>query len=33
LSRSEVKGHFERTGELPEDGAHLEPGGEKFFIR
>ncbi len=33
LSRSELKSYFERTGVMPDDGAHVEPGGEKFFIR
>ena len=33
LSRSLVRQHFEQTGEMPADGARIEPGGEKFFVR
>lgn len=33
LSRTALKQHFEATGEMPSEGAHVEPGGEKFFIR
>jgi hypothetical protein len=32
LSRTVLKEHFERTGELP-DGTRVEPGGEKFYLR
>lgn len=33
LSRTELKGHFEKTGEVPPEGAHVEPRKETFFIR
>ena len=33
LSRTTLKQHFETTGEMPDEGAHVEPGGERFFIR
>lgn len=33
LSRTILKDHFEKTGEMPEEGAHVDPGGERFFIR
>lgn len=33
LSRTVLKDHFESTGELPVDGAHLEQGSERFYIK
>lgn len=33
LSRAELTTVFEKTGEVPDTGAHVDPGGEKFFIR
>jgi hypothetical protein len=24
---------FEGSGEVPPEGAHIEPGGERFYIR
>jgi hypothetical protein len=33
LGRAELKSYFETTGELPDRGAHVDPGGDKFFIR
>lgn len=33
LSKSVLNEHCEKTGELPEDGIHVEPAAEKFFIR
>jgi hypothetical protein len=32
LSRSELTRYFAATGELPE-GAHLQPAGEKFYLK
>ena len=33
LSRAVLKEHFESTGEMPSDGAHVERGGERFYIK
>lgn len=33
LSRAVLKEHFEKTGEAPENGAHVETSVEKLFIR
>jgi phage host-nuclease inhibitor protein Gam len=33
LSRAVLKDHFESTGEMPSDGAHVERGGERFYIK
>jgi hypothetical protein len=33
LSRSELKSHFEATGVIPDEGAHVEPERESFSIR
>jgi hypothetical protein len=33
LSRSELKAHFEQTGEMPDRGAHIEPEQDRFSIR
>jgi hypothetical protein len=33
LSRSALKEHFESTGEMPSDGAHVERGYDKFYIK
>jgi len=33
LSRSVLKAEFERHGVIPDNGAHVDPGGERFFIR
>jgi len=33
LSKTELKVHFERTGEVPPDGAHVQPAGERFYVR
>jgi phage host-nuclease inhibitor protein Gam len=32
LSRSELKQYFEKTGETPVEGVHVEPGGDRFYI-
>jgi hypothetical protein len=32
LSKSIVKEHFEKTGEVPESGAHIQPEQERFFV-
>ena len=33
LAKSVINDHCERTGELPDDGVHIEPACEKFYIR
>ena len=33
LSRSVLKDRFEASGEIPNDGAHIERGGERFYIK
>jgi hypothetical protein len=33
LSKSDLNQHFEKTGELPGVGAHVEPAREKFYIK
>ena len=33
LSRSILKDYFERTGDMPTTGAHVQPENEDFFIR
>ena len=33
LSKSALNEHVEKTGELPDAGAHVEPQHEKFFVR
>jgi phage host-nuclease inhibitor protein Gam len=33
LSRTNLHDYFHKTGELPNAGAHVEQGGERFFIR
>ena len=33
LSKSVLNEHCEKTGELPDDGIHVEDATEKFFIR
>jgi hypothetical protein len=33
LSRSILKDHFEKTGAVPDVGAHIEPTTERFYIR
>jgi hypothetical protein len=33
LSKSALNEHFEKTGEPPSDGAHLEPAREKFYVK
>ena len=33
LSRSVLTEYFEKTGEIPDGGAHVAPAAEKFFIR
>jgi hypothetical protein len=32
LSRTAVKAHFEKSGEMPDVGAHIEPEQERFRI-
>jgi phage host-nuclease inhibitor protein Gam len=31
--KSVLDNHFKITGELPDDGVHVEPATEKFFVR
>jgi endonuclease I len=33
LSKTELKLFFEQTGQIPDAGAHVDQGGERFFIR
>lgn len=33
LDRGEIRGHFDRTGEIPDDGIHIVPAHESFSIR
>jgi hypothetical protein len=33
LSKSALNEHLEKTGEIPDAGAHLEPAREKFYVR
>ena len=33
LSKSALNEHLEKTGEIPDTGAHLEPAREKFYVR
>ena len=33
LMKSVLNEHFDKTGEVPDVGAHVEPGGERFSIR
>jgi phage host-nuclease inhibitor protein Gam len=32
LSRSALKDHFAETGDMPPEGVHVDPGGDRFFI-
>lgn len=33
LSKTVINEHAERSGEIPDEGVHIEPAHEKFFIR
>jgi Bacteriophage Mu Gam like protein len=33
LSKSQLKQRFDQTGEIPPEGAHVEPEVESFYIR
>ena len=33
LLKSEINQYAERTGVIPDDGVHLEPASDRFFIR
>ncbi|MCE9554589.1 MAG: host-nuclease inhibitor Gam family protein [Planctomycetes bacterium] len=33
ISKSKLNDHFDRTGEIPEQGLHIEPQKEKFYVK
>jgi len=33
LSKSVINEHVEKVGEIPDEGVHVEPAAEKFYIR